>query len=171
MGATWRQHKEKRPRKDEDEDKQEAVLYDIVTSSEFAAGVDGTVGDQIQRCILANLHVFSAKQQKILQSFSFKSSRGSTVGSELDSRDGHGTADRRGAKRRNNSPSRGSACESSDDRRDIRWRHPSVSRGSACESRSPSQDRLRGRVQRRTGQLGGRGRDDVHGYAKRSRSD
>jgi len=51
------------------------VVYDIVTHEKFVAGVKDQIGAQMKAMLFANLHLFSPKQQKSLQS---ESSRLST---------------------------------------------------------------------------------------------
>lgn len=45
-----------------------AVLYDIVTHRKFVAGVSEGIGGQMKALLVANLHLFSPKQQKTITS-------------------------------------------------------------------------------------------------------
>mmetsp|Transcript_46061 Transcript_46061/g.84441 ORF Transcript_46061/g.84441 Transcript_46061/m.84441 type:complete len:191 (+) Transcript_46061:81-653(+) len=102
--AVWRQRKDDRGQRDEDEAQKEDVvetdsakilkkkphsrlkwlqkaivqvahkkikvqmLYDIMVDRQFSSAVSEDVGKQMRTCVLANLHLFSSKQQSFLKS-------------------------------------------------------------------------------------------------------
>lgn len=69
------------------------IVYDIVTHKEFVSGVSDKTGAIMKAMLLANLHLFSQKQQKTLQSdaspfCSFDISAASTRSSKVRGREG-----------------------------------------------------------------------------------
>lgn len=48
-----------------------SAVYDVIVHEAFASGVDNVVGSQINSLLLSNLHLFSSRQQKHLQSSAF----------------------------------------------------------------------------------------------------
>lgn len=104
------------------------AVYDIVTQSRFVAGVSKGVGSQMRVILMANLHLFSTKQQRALQSETSRFS--SFVGAA-----GTGKSSSSGDEARG-SPTAATRAEGTGPGR--RGRGPSSARGSRSRSRRRS---------------------------------
>jgi len=138
------------------------AVYDIVTQAKFVSGVSKGVGAQMRTVLMANLHLFSQKQQRALQSesgrfSSFGSGGGKGSSSEDESAEprrrsspaarrakGGGSPARRGGGSRSRSPKRQSRSKSPSTKAEAR---PSKRRRSS-PSRSRSRSKSRSESQR-----------------------
>lgn len=62
------------------------IIYNIIVDSMFAQDTEGSHGEKMKQTLLANLHVFSSKQQKYLQSPALKLGGGEKKQEEASSR-------------------------------------------------------------------------------------
>lgn len=114
------------------------AVYDIVTQAKFVSGVGRGVGAQMQAMLMANLHLFSSKQQRALQADSSRFKDFERTGKKAERSEGEESEPRKpsgrlGEKKRR-SPSRSRSRSRKRARRPARSRSRSRSRRSRSKS-------------------------------------
>lgn len=123
---------------------QVCALYDIATNKKFVLGISAGVGRQMQMMLLANLHLFSLKQQRFLQSDASqfhefvrqfgRPAKAKNEGSDSDSGASPGRQRPRGARGRSASSGSSGGHSRRDSAEPERRRRRSVSPGKAAKA-------------------------------------